>query len=103
MQEEITTSQDGKASKLWWSLLALAVMAVGAGMRVWFYHYNRSMYRDEAALALNIVHRSFTGLFKPLDNDQGAPVGFLLLKSWPSRCGGTMNMRCGWCRWSRRS
>lgn len=39
----------GKASKIWWTLLALAVMAVGAAMRLRFYLYNRSMYRDEAA------------------------------------------------------
>jgi uncharacterized membrane protein len=58
--------------------LALFVMAVGIAMRLRFYLYNRSMYRDEAALALNIVGRSFRELFKPLDNDQGAPVGFLL-------------------------
>jgi hypothetical protein len=80
MQEEIIATDTKKTSTLWWTLLALLVMAVGAAMRLRFYLYNRSMYRDEAALALNIVHRSFGELFKPLDNDQGAPVGFLLLE-----------------------
>jgi hypothetical protein len=63
-----------------WLLLAMLVMAIGIAMRIWFYLYNRSMYRDETALALNIVGRTFGGLLKPLDNDQGAPVGFLLLE-----------------------
>jgi hypothetical protein len=55
-------------------------MLIGAGVRLRIYLANRSMYRDEAALALNIVHRSSLALFKPLDNDQGAPVGFLMVQ-----------------------
>ena len=31
-------------------------------------------------LALNIVNRDFAGLFKPLDYDQGTPLGFLLIE-----------------------
>jgi len=33
-------------------------------------------------LALNIVNRNFAGLFKPLDYDQGTPLGFLLVEKF---------------------
>jgi hypothetical protein len=65
---------------IWWCLLGGLVIAAGVAIRLRFYLYNRSMYRDEAALALNIVNRTWGGLFKPLDNDQGAPIGFLVLE-----------------------
>jgi hypothetical protein len=80
LQQELIDSSEIKATSAAWSLLALLVIAAGAAMRLWFYLYNRSMGRDESALALNIIHRSFAGLLKPLDNDQGAPIGFLMIE-----------------------
>jgi Dolichyl-phosphate-mannose-protein mannosyltransferase len=85
MQEEVAAPEASRSSNLWWTLLALLVMGIGAAMRLRFYLYNRSMYRDEAALALNIVRRSFKGLLEPLDNNQGAPVGFLFLERFVVR------------------
>lgn len=40
--------------------------------------YNRSLWLDEAKLALNIVNRDFFQLFQPLGNEQIAPILFLL-------------------------
>ena len=42
------------------------------------YLHNRALWGDEAALALNIMHRSPRELLDPLDFDQAAPVLFLL-------------------------
>ena len=46
---------------------------------VQFLHH-RSLWFDEALLALNILNRSYSSLIKPLDYDQGAPLGFLFVE-----------------------
>jgi hypothetical protein len=62
----------------WESLVLISICLIGLFLRLYFYVINRSLWIDEASLALNIVNRSFFGLLKPLDNNQGAPIGFLL-------------------------
>jgi len=41
---------------------------------------NRPVWYDEAMLALNIIHRSAAGLWTPLDYQQAAPIGFLMIE-----------------------
>jgi hypothetical protein len=56
------------------------MILLGVILRLRQYLTGRSLWSDEAMLALNIVSRNFSGLFKPLDYDQGSPVGFLLVE-----------------------
>ncbi len=60
---------------LLWLLVGLGVL-----LRLAQYLYNRSLWVDEAALALNIRNRSFSELFYPLDYAQAAPIGFLIVE-----------------------
>lgn len=63
------------AEKVVWFIIGFGVV-----VRVAQYVWNRSLWADEAVLALNIVNRSFWGLVQPLDYDQGAPLGFLMVE-----------------------
>lgn len=63
-----------------WSLIHLAIMVLGGFLRARIYFSNQSLWLDEAALGLNILGRDFGQLLGPLDYNQVAPQGFLLLE-----------------------
>ena len=62
-------------SRRWFPLL----LALGAGLRIGLFLGNRSLWIDEARLALNILHKGPRELLGPLEAGQAAPPGFLLL------------------------
>ena len=64
----------------WDKAAAALLILLGAVLRVRQYLTGRSLWADEAMLALNIVERNFAGMFQSLDYDQGAPIGFLLVE-----------------------
>src|SRR5262249_5309444 len=55
-------------------------VALGIILRLRFFLDDRSLWRDEADLANNLVNRTFSGLTQPLDYNQGAPLLFLFLE-----------------------
>jgi hypothetical protein len=64
----------------WERATVLLLILLGALMRLRQYLTGRSLWADEAMLALNVVNRNFAGIFQPLDYDQGSPIGFLLVE-----------------------
>src|SRR5712692_10219939 len=56
------------------------IISWGALLRLIPYLFNRSLWLDESMLALNVINRSFFQLLKPLDYNQGSPLGFLMLE-----------------------
>lgn len=71
-----------KASFLYlYNKLPWIIISFGIILRFAQYIYNRSLWLDEASLALNIVNRPFSELlFKPLEFGQAAPLGFLAVE-----------------------
>ncbi len=67
---------------------AWGIIAIGTVLRAAQYACGRSLWNDEAELALNILHRPLVGLFQPLQYHQGAPIGFLLLEKFATVLGG---------------
>ena len=72
---QINESVLSSPTKFEWTIIVF-----GALLRLTQFLANRSLWLDEAKLALNIVNRSFVQLLKPLDYGQGAPIGFLMLE-----------------------
>jgi peptidoglycan/LPS O-acetylase OafA/YrhL len=76
----------------WVSLSCWFWVVLGLALRLRDVAINRSLWVDEAMLALNIVSRSCAGLLRPLDYNQGAPLGFLLIERVFARSFGTSEM-----------
>ena len=58
-------------------LLGLAIGMIGALCQ---FASGRSLWLDEAKLALNVLDRDFGELIKPLDREQAAPIGYLWIQ-----------------------
>ncbi len=56
------------------------LLTAGVVLRLIPYFLNRSLWSDEAAVALNITDRNFSSLLHPLDYQQAAPVLFLFIE-----------------------
>jgi uncharacterized membrane protein len=63
-----------------WNLVVWAFAALGILFRLRQYLFDRSLWLDEAFVALNIINRSPSELLKPLDYHQAAPLGFVALE-----------------------
>jgi hypothetical protein len=61
-------------------IVLLLLVAGGVALRLIQFLANRSLWIDEAALALNLIHKSFASLAGHLDYGQMAPIGFLWLE-----------------------
>lgn len=65
----------GREVRFLWLIIGFGIL-----VRLVQYLSNRSLWADEAVLALNLVNRSYLELGQPLDYDQAAPLGFLLIE-----------------------
>lgn len=63
-----------------WQMFLLAILFLATAVRLFlFFGVEKSLWLDEAALALNILDKNFLELFKPLQYAQSAPPLFLVL------------------------
>ncbi|MBF2021406.1 MAG: glycosyltransferase family 39 protein [Hydrococcus sp. C42_A2020_068] len=60
--------------------ISIFFLIFGIFVRLIQYVSNRSLWDDEAALAINIVNRSYLELLSPLERNQAAPPGFLWIE-----------------------
>lgn len=62
------------------SVYLWVLVAIGVGLRIRQWWFDRSIWSDEAAVALQFIQDSYVRLAHPLDGNQGAPWGWLWLE-----------------------
>lgn len=67
-----------KIQKNWFEIILFIFILIGIAIALIDLFHNKSLWLDEACLALNIISRSSLDLLTPLDDGQVAPIGFLL-------------------------
>ena len=72
--------KDSSGHNINFNYISLFFILFGAFIRLNQYLNNRSLWHDEASVALNIVNRSYLELLRPLDYNQAAPPGFLWIE-----------------------
>lgn len=77
MTENIKGRERLSQNTIYWSAYIFTIL-VGIALRLRQYLAVRSLWLDEAFLANNILSRSYSALLQKLDNNQLAPLGFLL-------------------------
>jgi len=63
-------------------VLPSIIIGSGVVLRLLQYFFDRSLSGDEAAMALNVMHRSLPGFLQPLSLDQAAPPLFLMIEKF---------------------
>jgi uncharacterized membrane protein len=73
------SKQENSALDKLYSSSILLIIFMGLVLRVRFFLTGRSLWLDEAMLALNILHRSFGGIFQqPMEYGQSSPIGYVI-------------------------
>jgi hypothetical protein len=62
----------------WIDGICWGLVILGAGLRIYQWMHNRSLWVDESYLAINILERGFGELHQPLEFSQSAPWLFLI-------------------------
>jgi|GEM_PF-1668046 len=70
----------------WLSYITLIFAII---LRIICYLYNRSLFLDEALLAINMIEKDWYGILGVLDLNQSAPPGFLLVSKFFIETSGT--------------
>lgn len=75
--QEMRQARPSRVPRITLPRLSLALVVMNILWRVVRYSLGFPLWGDEAFVAMNLIHRDFSGLVSPLDYGQIAPLGFM--------------------------